>query len=330
VLVQAMKNSPKLPTSLIFNIYKEEGPTSFDIIRKLKRIIPGKGFKIGHFGTLDPFATGVILVAYGHATRLTDYVHKLMPKTYIAKGILGQSTDTGDGEGKVLQEIELDSSLIDSWDKEKLTIFLREYFVKQEYWQRPPHFSAAKHCGKPLYKWARQGVAIEKPPVLRKIQEIQVLDYAPPYVTFSATVSTGTYIRTLFEDLAKQLGTIGHLQKLQRTAIGHIPMTHSLKEGFWQLSVENQVEKLKSTGLEMDQFLPFPRLTIFGETEQKYKNGIPFSLHANNVIVKQTPHQLEFEQNYWVYGENSQLLGLGQSCAETVKAVFNLPSLLDS
>ncbi len=315
----------KFPTSLILNINKEKGVTSFDIIRRLKKIIPGKGFKIGHFGTLDPFANGVLLIGYGHATRLMEYVHKLMPKTYLATGVLGVATNTGDKDGEVIAKEEPAENLKASWTLEKLNQALKKEFIDAEYWQRPPQFSAAKHCGKPLYKWARQGIEIKKEPVLRKIYNIEVKRFDPPMVSFSVTVSTGTYIRTLFEDISKLLGTLGHLSDLERTSVGMISIHDGINQDFWQLELDRQLIELTSKGVAMDVFLPFPKLMIAGEVASKYKNGIPFAINESTTLDGSNGAELSHEQTYWVYGEDSELIGLGQVFDDMVKAIFNLP-----
>ena len=210
--------------SSIFAVYKPKGISSYDCLRQMAR----KGLfssqeRYGHIGTLDVFADGVLLISKGHATRLNDYVHLLLPKTYLAKGKLGMATNTGDLSGEIFSQDEskyLHDSIF-KYEKSFLDNYWKQKFIG-EYWQVPHQFSATKFQGRKLYKWAREGVFIPKEPVKRLINSLDVVDFCPPYVTFRTQVSSGTYIRKLFEEMAQAIGTVGHLCELKREAVGDI------------------------------------------------------------------------------------------------------------
>ena len=203
---------------LIINLNKPKDITSQDGVTKVKRILREK--KAGHAGTLDPMATGVLLVLINKATKLASYFSSL-DKEYKAVMKLGESTDTQDAYGKV---IEICNDI--SPDREQVEEVLKSFsgITLQE----PPMFSALKHKGKPLYKLARKGIEIESKPREINISLIELLDFNPPYVTFRARCSKGTYIRTLCHDMGKKLGTVAHLCELERTAIGQFHISNSI------------------------------------------------------------------------------------------------------
>ena len=157
------------------------------------------------------------------AQRLNEYIHECLPKTYLAKGILGQSTPTGD---LTVEPDHIDDSgpfktVIPKLTLEDIQDKLGEKYIG-EYWQAPHAFSAAKHKGKSLHKWAREGVEIIKEKKLRHIYTLEVVKYDFPHLWVRCSVSSGTYVRTLFSDCAKELGTIGVLESLLRLSLIHI------------------------------------------------------------------------------------------------------------
>ena len=212
----------------IFLVNKPRGIHSGDVLKHFKYHLP-RGFgKIGHLGTLDPFAEGLLLVAVGQPLGLAFSFEELLTKSYYAKGIFHWKSSTGDSDG------ELSSSTnkgLPSFDK----ILEVCNSILGEYWQSPPHFSAAKHEGKALYKYAREGVLIDKPPVRRVIHDINDFELMNngAECCFEVEVSSGTYIRTLFEDLCKKLGTVGYLEGLIRTKIGDVELAAALKKKNW-------------------------------------------------------------------------------------------------
>jgi len=200
------------PEFALLPVYKPPGPTSTAVLNELKRHFGFK--KIGHTGTLDPFAEGVLILLLGKATRLAPYYQEL-PKTYEAVGVLGVDTDTYDLTGRVLRTEEPPPV-----EEEKFKSALREF--KGEIEQVPPPFSAKKIKGKRAYKLARRGKSVELKPIKVKVYSIEPLWLNPPEFAFRATVSGGTYVRTLVRDLGKKLGSIAATKRLVRTSVGSI------------------------------------------------------------------------------------------------------------
>lgn len=217
----------------IIPINKPAGITSFDCIRRMRPRLfeclgKGKGrrkLKIGHFGTLDPFADGILLVGTGKAMRLMNLVQESLKKRYSAIGFFGEKTITGDLEGDVIKAWE---DAFDSELQKKIAVSLDQQVLalKDEYLQVPPYFSAVKHEGKPLYEYARNGVFIDKPPVTREVYDLDVrASKEPQLYDLVCSVSSGTYIRGLWQDLLKDFGKLGHLKSLSR--IGYGPVKQS-------------------------------------------------------------------------------------------------------
>ncbi len=201
------------------NINKPIGPTSFDIIAKLRKITGIK--KIGHAGTLDPLASGVLLVAVGRdATRRIDEFIK-MDKEYIATLYLGATTETFDGESEAVKINCTAPSL------EKVKKILISFIGEQK--QVPPMFSAKKIKGKKLYELARQGVEVEREAVDINICDIELLNYQWPILKIKTKVSSGVYIRSLASDIGKALGCGAYLSDLERTSVGGFKIEDSVR-----------------------------------------------------------------------------------------------------
>lgn len=199
------------------NVYKEQGYTSFDVVAKLRGILKQK--KIGHTGTLDPMAEGVLLVCLGQATKLSEMLID-KDKTYRCVMLLGKTTDTEDVTGKVLTEtadIPDEASVI-----ETVNSFIGTYD------QIPPMYSAIKVNGKKLYEYARQGIEIERSPREVTIFEVKIEDVSLPRVTFTIHCSKGTYIRSLCRDIGEKLGCGAVMEKLVRTEVKNFRVEDSL------------------------------------------------------------------------------------------------------
>ena len=207
---------------MIININKPPGWTSFDVVKKVRGIIKEK--KVGHAGTLDPFAEGVLVLGTGPDTKkLTDIT--TASKIYRAELTLGKATDTQDRDGKISAEApvpELTREIIDA--------VLASFVGTQE--QIPPMYSAKQVNGQRLYKLARKNKTVERDPVTITIDQISLLDYTEPVITFEVTCSKGTYVRALGADIAAKLGTVGHLTALIRTRVGayHIANATTIEE----------------------------------------------------------------------------------------------------
>ncbi|MGD1997469.1 MAG: tRNA pseudouridine(55) synthase TruB [Candidatus Dependentiae bacterium] len=205
----------------ILLINKPQDITSFDCIRRLKRLLP-RGTKIGHAGTLDPFATGLLLVCIGRdATRLVPQLMQL-PKTYVTSAQLGLRTDSGDYSGTPVEELTVPNDL----SVEKLQAAASNLMPSYE--QKPSIFSACKHQGEPLYKWARSGVLpmdelldiVTKKAKLVHLYTCRIDNWQSPVMTVTAMVSQGTYIRVLVDDIAQQVDSGACAVTLARTAVG--------------------------------------------------------------------------------------------------------------
>ncbi len=192
------------------NIHKGQGMTSHDVVAKVRRGLKIK--KVGHAGTLDPMAMGVLVVCLGGATRLSEYVMQ-STKRYRARVYLGATTDTYDAEGEV--GLRRDASHITQSDVESaLAPFLGDIQ------QIPPMYSAIKQGGRKLYDLARAGDVIEREPRAVRIDALEIMDWSPPEFTLDVTCSAGTYIRSLAFDLGETLGVGAHLSGLIRLASG--------------------------------------------------------------------------------------------------------------
>ncbi len=211
-------------------INKPSGPTSHDIVNQLRRVTGIK--KIGHAGTLDPFASGLLIMAVGReATREISHFVKL-DKMYIATLRLGAVTDTFDREGTIKT-----SNVECRMSNAKLEKILRQFIGKQK--QIPPMYSAKKIGGKKLYQLARRGITIEREPVDIEIYDIELAGYDWPMLKIKTRVSSGTYIRALARDIGLALGCGAYLHALERTAIGGYSILDAsgldaLKEDNWQ------------------------------------------------------------------------------------------------
>ena len=253
----------------IINIYKEKGYTSHDVVAKLRGITKQK--KIGHTGTLDPDAEGVLPVCFGRATKVCDLLSN-KDKVYEAELLLGLSTDTQDITGKILEQKSTDL-LTEEQVLECVLSFIGEYE------QLPPMYSALKVNGKKLYELAREGIEVERKRRNVTIFEIQILEVNLPVVRMRVHCSKGTYIRTLCHDIGEKLGVGGCMQSLLRTKVSCFELKESL--------TLKQVETFVKNG-ELEQILmPVDRLfqekqaiVVKPEFEALVLNGNPISKKA--------------------------------------------------
>lgn len=249
----------------IINVYKEKGFTSHDVVAKLRGILRMK--KIGHTGTLDPAAEGVLPVCLGKGTRLCDMLTD-KTKTYRAVLLLGQETDTQDTTGVVQAEYPV--HVTEEEVRKAIVSFLGDYM------QIPPMYSALKVNGKKLYELARQGKEVERQARPVQILDIQIESIDLPRATFFVTCSKGTYIRTLCYDIGRKLGCGGCMESLLRTRVDRFELKDSL--------TLSQIEKLRDEGRVEEAvvpvegvFLKLPALvTKPGDGDKLVHNGNPF------------------------------------------------------
>jgi tRNA pseudouridine55 synthase len=202
----------------ILLVDKEKGPTSHDIVDKVRRLFGLK--KVGHAGTLDPMATGLMILLVGRATKVSQYLMSL-GKTYEGTLMLGIETDSQDAEGALVAEKPV-PALEEQQVKTQMQTFLGDQY------QMPPMFSAKKIQGQTLYKLARKGQTVEREPRIIHISRFDLTRFAPPEIDFVVASSKGAYVRTLAHDLGNKLGCGGHLCALRRTRIGDFEIARAL------------------------------------------------------------------------------------------------------
>lgn len=242
-------------------IDKPQGVTSFDVVRSIRRAL--KVRRVGHCGTLDPMATGVLPVAIGEATRLVEFV---MDGVKIYRGTLklGETTDTQDAEGTIL-----DRCAIDGIDRARIEGVIATLIGSIQ--QLPPMYSALKRDGVPLYELARKGIEVERSLRSIEIYRFEICSVDLPFVTFEVTCSKGTYVRTLAHDLGARLGCGAHLTALRR-----------LKSGAFTEGEAIPLDRLRDGTPETVQLLPvsaalasLPSLALSSEALFRLKNGVP-------------------------------------------------------
>ena len=194
----------------ILLVDKPVGITSHDIVDRLRRKLKMK--KIGHAGTLDPLATGLMIMLIGKATKVSQFLISL-DKSYDGEFLLGVETDSQDADGEVVSE----KPVTDDVDQEKVEEEMKSFLGDQ--YQIPPMFSAKKIDGVPLYKMARKGKTVEREPRFIRINELSLTKWNSPKGEFSMACSKGTYVRTVLHDLGQKLGCGAHLIALRRTKI---------------------------------------------------------------------------------------------------------------
>ena len=254
----------------VINIYKIKGFTSHDVVAKLRGILRQK--KIGHTGTLDPDATGVLPVCLGSATKLCDMLTD-KEKEYIAKVQLGVTTDTQDMTGTVLSEKPVEVT------EETVTDVLQSFVG--HYDQIPPMYSALKVNGKKLYELAREGKEIERKARPVTIHYIEVLDMQLPELTIKVGCSKGTYIRTLCHDVGEKLGCGAAMAALERTKSGQFSLDSAITlaelEEKLKVAGENREEVLDALVIPVDQmFSDCPKLRLSQQWERLIQNGNSF------------------------------------------------------
>lgn len=253
--------------------HKEAGWTSHDVVAKLRKVL-GES-KVGHAGTLDPSATGVLPILVGRATRIAEYLMD-WDKEYRAVLRLGETTDTQDATGQVLTKI--DPSRV---DQDGIRMVVAQFGGVQR--QLPPMYSAVKVGGQPLYKAARAGKTIKRNERSVTIHELEILAIDGPNVTLRVVCSKGTFVRTLCADIGQSLGVGGHLYSLERRRVGPLSIEQAL-------TIEQIVGHL-STGtlhnrfLSLDQLLSqLPVLVVNGEQAQRVVHGNPVAPEGVNQL----------------------------------------------
>ena len=281
----------------VINVYKPVGCTSFDVVAALKKIC--NTGKVGHTGTLDPLASGVLPVCIGKATKIVDYIMEDI-KIYKTQLKLGITTDTYDLEGKVTSSKDVDVN-----DEEILKV-IKKYLGQTS--QIPPMYSAIKVNGKKLYDLARAGIEIERKGRLITIYDIYDISISLPYVNFVVKCSKGTYIRSLCYDIGRDLNCGAVMTKLERIRSGNFSIENSINiqslnavnVGDYLISIENALEKYKKVNLDK----MFKKLLINGV---KMNDPALIDNVEENVI-------------YRVYSDND-FIGLGLRTSKEFKII---------
>lgn len=249
----------------ILIVSKPKQYTSHDVVAKVKKICKEK---VGHTGTLDPMATGVLPLLLGQGTKLSKYLIN-HDKIYIATIQLGQKTDTLDSEGNIIGERNVDLSTL---SKENVQQVLETLKGKQI--QTPPMYSAIKVNGKKLYEYARKGVEVEVPKREIEIYNIQLLNIKNETIEFKVHCSKGTYIRTLCETIAEKLGTIGYMKELNRTQVGQFALEQAVTIEDIEQN-ENNEEFWNEHIITMQKFFEnYPIVELKAEKLNLFLNGV--------------------------------------------------------
>ena len=203
---------------MIINIDKPIDWSSFDVVKKIRNITNHK--KVGHGGTLDPFASGVLIIGTEIDTKALNRISN-SDKTYEAELALGRTTDTLDTEGSIVDEMKIPKI------KSNILVSVLNSFLGSQK-QQPPMYSAKKHKGTRLYKLARKNIEVDRKDVDININSIDLIDFSSNSIKFRVDCSKGTYVRVLGKDIAEKLGTVGYLTSLKRTKVGNYLVNDSI------------------------------------------------------------------------------------------------------
>lgn len=279
----------------IILVNKEKGYTSHDVVNKIKHIF---NEKTGHTGTLDPNATGLLPILIGNGTKLSAYLIN-HDKEYLVDLRLGIKTDTADSEGKIIKE-ELVKS--DIFDKENIKKVLTSFIGKQE--QIPPMYSAIKVNGKKLYEYARKNIQIDIKPRNIEIYNIELIDVSSENreIKFCVKCSKGTYIRSLCEDIATKLGTIGYMKELKRNIVGEFNIKDSIKIEDLEKN-KNNMNFLKEHFIDIETFFikykKSKKIVLDDKRLKMFLNGVKLNKNMKN-------------GDYTIYNEKNEFIGIGK------------------
>lgn len=278
----------------IILINKAKGYTSHDAVNKVKYIL---NEKVGHIGTLDPNATGLLPILIGKGTKLSQYLIN-HDKEYEVELKLGIKTDTADEEGNVVEEKEVGSNVL---EKERVQTVLNGFIGKQK--QIPPMYSAIKVKGKKLYEYARKNIKVTVEPRNIEIYEIVLLDIdtTEKVIKFSVKCSKGTYIRSLCEDIAKALGTIGYMKELNRTKVGIFNIANSI-------SIDELEKNKEKKEILARYVIPIERafIQIYGNNNYIILDNKKLELLYNGVKLKSNI----VDDLYRIYDEENKFIGI--------------------
>ena len=293
----------------VINVYKEKGFTSHDVVAKLRGIVGQK--KIGHTGTLDPDAVGVLPVCIGKATKLCDMLTD-KDKTYETVLLLGKTTDTQDISGQILAECDVtdvDAHMVQS----AILSFVGDYM------QVPPMYSALKVNGKKLYELARAGIEVERKARQVQIHEIHILEMELPRVRMEVSCSKGTYIRTLCHDIGQKLGCGACMEELTRTKVSQFYIADSM--------TLSQIQEKKDEGILEHILIPIEKM--FSNYDAVYLKDEYVSLvyNGNTFLPKHIKNQIALAdgKKVRVYDDKGQFVAIYQFVKE--KYLFKIEKM---
>ena len=268
---------------------KPKNCTSHDIVNIVKRIV---NTKVGHTGTLDPNATGVLPILIGEGTKISKYLIN-HDKEYIATIKLGQKTDTLDSEGKVIEEKEVKEEWL---NVEKINKILKTFEGKQE--QVPPIYSAIKVNGKKLYEYARKGQNVDIKPRSIEIYSIILKSIKNNEIIIDVKCSKGTYIRSLCSDISEKIGTVGYMKELRRIQVGEFDLKNSI-DGEKLLKKEIKLDDIQKDLITIEElFKDKSKIILNKKMLQLYLNGVQLSIKQKDGI-------------YNIYDEQNEYIGIG-------------------
>jgi tRNA pseudouridine55 synthase len=271
-MASSQQKKIRLPINGVLLLDKAAGHSSNDALIKAKRLLNAK--KAGHTGTLDPFATGLLPLCFGEATKFAQDLLDA-DKTYETIVHLGVKTTTGDTEGETVETHEVNVT------REKIDAALAQF--RGEIEQVPPMYSALKRDGKPLYEYARAGVTLEREARAVTIHQLEFLDYQTPFLTLRVQCSKGTYVRVLGEDIGAALGCGAHLKALRRTQVGALKIDQAVTLEFFAGIAE--IERAGSLAPVDALLSSFPEITLSDELAQRFLHGQRLALGKEDTAI---------------------------------------------
>ncbi|HHV95402.1 MAG TPA: tRNA pseudouridine(55) synthase TruB [Clostridiaceae bacterium] len=300
-----------------FNVLKPPGMTSFDVVAYLKKLL-NTGEKIGHAGTLDPGAAGVLPICIGNATKVVNYIMD-MKKIYRAELTLGVSTDTQDSFGNVVEKRDID---YDDISIENIRKVMDNFIGEIE--QIPPMYSAIRIDGKRLYELAREGKLIERKPRKVYIYSIDIVCFNKDKILFDVVCSKGTYVRTLCSDIGDALGCGGHMSFLirKKTGIFELDNSYTLE----QIAGAAKNGKIKELIIPVEEALKdYGSFYLSNKNERKFKNGN----YIEYEISDKSKEHNEEGKILKVFDNNKQFIGLGEIIHKGDKSFIKPKKLLN-
>lgn len=276
----------------IIIINKTKGCTSHDIVYKIKKML---NEKVGHTGTLDPMAEGVLPILVGKGTLASKYLIN-HDKKYIVELQLGTKTDTADGEGRIVKQQPVNKEILTTKNIEKI---LQSFVGKQE--QIPPIYSAIKINGKKLYEYARKGQEIELKPRKIEIYNIKLINYSveEKQIKFEVFCGKGTYIRSLCEDIAIKFGTVGYMKSLKRIQVGDFKIEDSITiDELNNIIQKNELDKTKTIITLEKIFEKIPSIRLDNRKLELFLNGVMLTQKQNEGVYK-------------IYNQKDEFIGTG-------------------